>query len=137
MPAERIEMRLRTRYLDEQAATLDEALAIIARGAESEAGLGRPARQRRRDLPSWCARRRPDIVTDQTSAHDPINGYLPIGWTLERMGASARARSRKAVERAAKPRWRARAGHARLPRAWACRRSTTATTSASGQGRWA
>ncbi len=81
----RIEFRLRTRYLDEQAGDLDEALAMIERWtaagtARSVGLLGNAA-----DILPELVRRgvRPDIVTDQTSAHDPINGYLPSGWSLD------------------------------------------------------
>ena len=71
--------------------------------AREEAGLGRPARQRRRDLPrAGAARRAPDAVTDQTSAHDPLNGYLPKGWTLAQWEERRAARSRRRVEHAAK-----------------------------------
>jgi len=82
----RIDMRLRTRYVDEQAADLDDALARIAKythagEAKSIALLGNAAEI----LPELVKRGvRPDAVTDQTSAHDPIHGYLPIGWTVER-----------------------------------------------------
>ena len=81
----RIDMRLRTRYVDEQARDLDDALARIekytqAGAARSIALLGNAAEI----LPELVRRGvRPDAVTDQTSAHDPVNGYLPIGWTLE------------------------------------------------------
>ncbi len=80
--ASRIEMRLRTQYLDTQAADLDEALEIIARARGrrpiSVGLLGNAA-----EIFPELVRRgvRPDIVTDQTSAHDPLNGYLPAGWT--------------------------------------------------------
>jgi urocanate hydratase len=80
----RIEMRLRTRYLDTQAATLDEALAMIEAArvegrAVSVGLLGNAAEV----FPEILRRGiRPDVVTDQTSAHDPLNGYLPAGWTL-------------------------------------------------------
>jgi urocanate hydratase len=80
----RIEMRLRTGYLDLQARDLDEALGIIQRAcaekkAVSVAVLGNAAEV----LPELVRRGvRPDVVTDQTSAHDPANGYLPKGWTL-------------------------------------------------------
>jgi urocanate hydratase len=103
----RIDFRIRTRYLDEKARTLDEALAIIAgwtaAGAAKSVGLiGNAAEV----FPELLARMRaggmrPDIVTDQTSAHDPLNGYLPAGWTV----AEAKARREtdpKAVERAAR-----------------------------------
>ena len=80
----RIEMRLRTRYLDVMAETLDEALALI-----EEAGrIGKPISvgllgNAAEVLPEMVRRGvRPDLVTDQTSAHDLINGYLPLGWTV-------------------------------------------------------
>ena len=82
---DRIEMRLDTGYLDKRADTLDEALAMIetavaARKAVSVGLLGNAAEV----LPELVRRGvRPDAVTDQTSAHDPANGYLPIGWTVE------------------------------------------------------
>jgi len=77
----RIDMRLRTRYLDTQAATVDAALAMIKRSPKpiSVGVLGNAAEI----LPDMVKRGiRPDAVTDQTSAHDPVNGYLPIAWTL-------------------------------------------------------
>ncbi|WP_334130652.1 urocanate hydratase [Silanimonas lenta] len=82
----RIDMRLRTRYVDEQATDLDDALARIERycaegQARSVALLGNAAEI----LPELVRRGvRPDAVTDQTSAHDPLHGYLPAGWTVER-----------------------------------------------------
>ena len=81
-----IDMRLRTRYVDEQATDLDDALARIERycaegKARSVALLGNAAEI----LPELVRRGvRPDAVTDQTSAHDPLHGYLPAGWTVER-----------------------------------------------------
>ena len=80
-----IDMRLRTRYVDEQASDLDDALARIEKStavgeAKSIALLGNAAEI----LPELVRRGvRPDAVTDQTSAHDPVHGYLPIGWTVE------------------------------------------------------
>ncbi|GAB3389210.1 urocanate hydratase [Lysobacter fragariae] len=80
-----IDFRLRTRYVDEQATDLDDALARIAKytaagEAKSIALLGNAAEI----LPEMVRRGvRPDCVTDQTSAHDPVHGYLPIGWTVE------------------------------------------------------
>ncbi|MFB1028931.1 MAG: urocanate hydratase [Thauera sp.] len=81
----RLEFRLRTRYLDEQATDLDDALARIARyTAEGKAvsiGLFGNAAE---VLPELVRRGvRPDMVTDQTSAHDPLHGYLPIGWSWD------------------------------------------------------
>ncbi len=81
---DRIDFRLRTGYLDESAETLDEALEMIrvwsGKGQARSVGLlGNAAEV----LPEIVRRKvRPDIVTDQTSAHDPVNGYLPLGWTL-------------------------------------------------------
>jgi len=82
----RIEMRLRTRYLDKQARDLDEALAMLDAakrdGKAISIGLCGNAAEL---LPEMLKRGiRPDAVTDQTSAHDPVNGYLPAGWTLDR-----------------------------------------------------
>ena len=82
--ASRIEMRLRTGYLDKAATTLDEALELIAQacaaGTPSSVGLLGNAAE---ILPEMVRRGiRPDLLTDQTSAHDPINGYLPIGWSV-------------------------------------------------------
>ncbi|MBN9120488.1 MAG: urocanate hydratase [Planctomycetes bacterium] len=76
----RIDFRLRTRYLDRKAASLDEALALVRDGKPVSVGLvGNAA-----DVVSGLVARgiTPDVVTDQTSAHDPLNGYLPQGWTL-------------------------------------------------------
>jgi urocanate hydratase len=79
-----IEFRLRTRYLDMKAGSIDEALAIIdshhRQGKAVSVGvLGNAAEV----FPDLVRRGiRPDVVTDQTSAHDPLNGYLPAGWTL-------------------------------------------------------
>jgi urocanate hydratase len=78
----RIEMRLKTRYLDRAANSIDEALEIIRTSDKpvSVGLLGNAAEV----LPELVRRGiRPDIVTDQTSAHDPVNGYLPAGWTLD------------------------------------------------------
>ncbi|MGE0241126.1 MAG: urocanate hydratase, partial [Parvibaculaceae bacterium] len=99
----RIEMRLRTRYLDEKANSIDEALAIIERSHKagkpvSVGVLGNAAEI----LPDMVKRGiRPDAVTDQTSAHDPVNGYLPAGWTIAEWEAK-RVTDPKAVEAAAK-----------------------------------
>jgi urocanate hydratase len=84
--ADRIEKRLATRYLDRRADSLDEALAIIANASApiSVGLLGNAAEL----LPEMVVRGvRPDAVTDQTSAHDPANGYLPKGWSIERWRA--------------------------------------------------
>ncbi len=86
----RLEMRLRTRYLDRQAANLDEALALMrdatSRRVPVSVGLVGNAAE---ILPELVQRGvRPDMVTDQTSAHDLVHGYLPAGWTVERWQAA-------------------------------------------------
>ncbi len=100
---ESIDFRLRTKYLDDSAETLDEALEMIERWtangeAKSVGLLGNAA-----DIfPEIYARGvRPDIVTDQTSAHDPVNGYLPQGWTMSQW-REKRESDPKAVEKAAR-----------------------------------
>ena len=88
-----IDFRLRTRYLDKQAKDLDDALALVqhhcARGEAVSIGLLGNAAE---ILPELVKRAqqggiKPDLVTDQTSAHDLINGYLPVGWTVEQRKA--------------------------------------------------
>ncbi|MFY9971385.1 MAG: urocanate hydratase [Roseiarcus sp.] len=98
-----IEFRLRTGYVDVAAKDLDDALAIIGkatreRRAVSVALIGNAA-----EIVPELVRRgvRPDIVTDQTSAHDPVNGYLPKGWTLQEWD-ERRVSDPKGVERAAR-----------------------------------
>ncbi|WP_313195893.1 urocanate hydratase [Shinella zoogloeoides] len=98
-----IDFRLRTRYVDARAETLDEAMEMIDRWtkageAKSVGLLGNCAEI----LPEMVRRGiRPDMVTDQTSAHDPINGYLPKGWTMAEWKAK-RESDPKAVEKAAR-----------------------------------
>ena len=81
----RIEMRLRTGYLDVEADSIEDAMAIIERAkadgkAVSVGLLGNAAEI----LPKMFEMGiRPDMLTDQTSAHDPVNGYLPEGWTVD------------------------------------------------------
>ncbi len=81
----RIEMRLKTGYLDEMATDLDEALKIIETASAQEKAVSVGLLGNAAELVPEMVRRgiRPDMVTDQTSAHDPVNGYLPIGWTLD------------------------------------------------------
>ena len=85
-----IDFRLRTRYVDKQAATLDEALEMIRHHTVNKEAVSIALCANAADVFPELARRtqagsiRPDIVTDQTSAHDIINGYLPASWTNER-----------------------------------------------------
>ena len=98
----RIEMRLKTGYLDARAETLDEALAMIAQSCRERRPRSIGLIGNAAEIFPELVRRgvRPDAVTDQTSAHDPINGYLPAGWTLSEW-EDRRARDPKAVEAAA------------------------------------
>jgi urocanate hydratase len=82
--ASRIEMRLRTGYLDREAASLDEALAMIDAACRAGDALSVGLLGNAAEIFEQIEARgiRPDLVTDQTSAHDPLNGYLPIGWTV-------------------------------------------------------
>lgn len=99
-----IDFRLRTRYVDEQADNLDDALARIAKytaagEAKSIALLGNAAEI----LPELVRRGvKPDCVTDQTSAHDPVHGYLPMGWTVGQWEAEQKANPEKVRDAAKK-----------------------------------
>ena len=99
----RIEMRLRTRYLDVEASSLDEALAMIERSCRERRPLSVGVLGNAAEVFPELVRRgvRPDVVTDQTSAHDPVNGYLPKGWSLDEWQAK-RESDPKAVGKAAK-----------------------------------
>ena len=99
----RIEMRLKTGYLDAQATDLDAALAMIERANSARKPVSVGVLGNAAELLPELVRRgvKPDAVTDQTSAHDPINGYLPAGWTLAEW-EERRVRDAKGVERAAK-----------------------------------
>src|SRR5688500_5993990 len=99
----RIEMRLRTGYVDQRADTLDEALAIIEQSCRDKKPISVGLLGNAAEIFPEIYRRgiRPDAVTDQTSAHDPVNGYLPKGWTLAEWEAR-RESDPKAVEHAAK-----------------------------------
>lgn len=99
----RADFRLRTRYVDEKTHSLDEALAKIdawtkAGEAKSIALIGNAAEI----FPELVKRGvKPDIVTDQTSAHDPVHGYLPLGWTVAEWRAK-QENDPKAVEKVAR-----------------------------------
>ncbi len=99
----RIEFRLRTGYLDQRADSLDQALALIeeARRGKRALSVGLPGNAA--EVYPELARRGvvPDVVTDQTSAHDPRNGYLPRGWTMAR-AAEVRRKDPALVEREAR-----------------------------------
>lgn len=89
-----IDFRLRTRYLDKQAHSLDEALALVKHHCDRKEAVSIGLLGNAADLLPELVRRaqaggpRPDLVTDQTSAHDLVNGYLPPGWTVARWKAA-------------------------------------------------
>ena len=104
----RIDFRLRSRYLDEQATDLDDALARIARHTAAKKAVSVGLLGNAAELLPELARRaqagqiRPDLVTDQTSSHDLVNGYLPPGWSVERwQAAQADASQHPALREAA------------------------------------
>ncbi|HET9748854.1 MAG TPA: urocanate hydratase [Casimicrobiaceae bacterium] len=86
----RIDARLRTRYLDEQATDLDDALARIARHTSAKQAVSVGLVGNAAEVLPELVRRgvRPDLLTDQTSAHDLVHGYLPPGWTVDRWRAA-------------------------------------------------
>jgi len=99
----RIEKRLATRYLDRSTSSLEEALSWIADATRRKEALSVGLLGNAAEVFPELLRRglRPDAVTDQTSAHDPRNGYLPAGWSLERW-EEARRKEPEVLEAAAK-----------------------------------
>jgi urocanate hydratase len=99
----RIDFRLKTGYLDKKASSLTEALAMLeqakAKGEVVSVGLLANAADIFNEL--LAIRVTPDVVTDQTSAHDPLNGYLPQGWTIKQ-ATDTRLKDESAVVKAAK-----------------------------------
>lgn len=99
----RIDYRLRTGYVDRKATTLDEALAIIEESKQSGTPVSVGLLGNAADVYADIVQRGivPDITTDQTSAHDPLNGYLPQGWSMEQ-AAEMRLKDEPAIVIAAK-----------------------------------
>ncbi len=102
--ASRIQMRLDTGYVDQMATDLDEAMAMIqkscADGKPTSVGLLGNAAE---ILPQMIQQGiRPDAVTDQTSAHDPLNGYLPIGWSLDQAEQMRQTDPQRVIDEARK-----------------------------------
>ena len=91
----RIDFRLHTRYLDRKASNLDEALALVRQSSGVSVGLVGNAADVCFELVARGIT--PDAVTDQTSAHDPLNGYLPQGWTLAEWRAKAKTDPEKVI----------------------------------------
>jgi urocanate hydratase len=99
----RIAMRVKTGYLHRQSTSLDEALELVTRSCRDKTPVSIGLLGNAAEIYPELVRRGiwPDVVTDQTSAHDPVNGYLPRGWTLEQW-ARGREDDPKGVERAAR-----------------------------------
>lgn len=99
----RIDYRLRTGYVDRKATTLDEALAIIEDAKQTETPISVGLLGNAADVYAEIVQRGivPDVTTDQTSAHDPLNGYLPQGWSMEH-AAEMRLKDESVVVSAAK-----------------------------------
>ncbi len=99
----RIDFRLGNRYLDEKASSLDEALAMLETAKANRQPISIGLVGNAADIYPELVKRQitPDVVTDQTSAHDPLNGYLPQGWSMEK-AASMREQDEAAVILAAK-----------------------------------
>ena len=103
----RIDFRLKTRYLDEQATDLDDALARLARYRDEKRAVSIGLLGNAADILPELVRRaragglRPDLVTDQTSAHDLVNGYLPSGWSVAEWRAAQADDTRHAALRGA------------------------------------
>ena len=99
----RIDFRLKTGYVDKKATSLDEAMEMINEALEQGQAISVGLLANAADVfPELVAKGiTPDVVTDQTSAHDPLNGYLPQGWTMEQ-AASMRKTDEQAVVNAAK-----------------------------------
>jgi len=113
----RIDFRLRTRYVDEQASDLDDALARIERYTAEGRAVSVALHANAAEILPELVRRgvRPDMVTDQTSAHDPLNGYLPAGWTWD----DYRARGKREPETVVKAAKQSMAEHVRAMLAFA------------------
>lgn len=99
----RIEKRLETRYVDTRANSLDEALALLEKAKKDGKAISIGLLGNAAEIFPELVKRgvRPDMVTDQTSAHDPLNGYLPAGWSLAKAD-EMRLKDPAAVVKAAK-----------------------------------
>lgn len=96
----RIDFRLKTRYVDRKATTLDEALGMIEEAKRTGKPVSVGLLGNAADVFTELVERgiTPDCVTDQTSAHDPINGYLPQGWSVARWRDAQKVDPRSIVQ---------------------------------------
>ena len=100
----RIDFRRRSGYVDRKATSLDEAMAMLAESQKAGKPVSIGLLGNAAEILPEVLRRgiKPDAVTDQTSAHDPVNGYLPIGWTVEEW-EEKRETDKAAVAAASRP----------------------------------
>lgn len=100
----RIDFRLQTRYLDKKATSIDEALELLNQAQENNQAISIGLLGNAAEIFPELYRRgiKPDLVTDQTSAHDPVNGYLPVGWTVEEWREKAKSDPKLVAEEARK-----------------------------------
>ena len=99
----RIDFRMRTRYVDKKATSIDEAMTLLKQAQEQGAPVSIGLLGNAAEIFPQMQQQgiKPDLVTDQTSAHDPVNGYLPIGWTIEQWREKAQSEP-ETVSRAAR-----------------------------------
>ncbi len=100
----RIDFRLQTRYLDHKCRTLDEAMDRIGTACRQEAAISVGLLGNGAEVISELVKRgiKPDLVTDQTSAHDPVNGYLPAGWSMDQWHREIRNNPQRVASEARK-----------------------------------
>lgn len=100
----RIDFRLRTGYLDKKAANLDDAIEMIEKACADKEAISIGLLGNGGDVLPELVRRgiKPDMVTDQTSAHDPVNGYLPIGWSMQQWQSEIKENPQKVAAEARK-----------------------------------
>ena len=102
--ATRIDFRLQTKYLGHKAKHLDQALAMIQRACAKGEAISVGLLGNGAEVIAELVKRniKPDLVTDQTSAHDPVNGYLPIGWSMAQWRRERKSNPQKVAEQARK-----------------------------------
>lgn len=100
----RIDFRLKTRYLDKKAYSIDEAMSMLSEAQEKGQAISIGLLGNAAEIFPEFYRRgiKPDLVTDQTSAHDPVNGYLPIGWTVAEWKEQAQTNPQRVASEARK-----------------------------------
>ena len=99
----RIDFRMRTRYVDKKATSIDEAMTLLKQAQEQGTPVSIGLLGNAAEIFPQMQQQgiKPDLVTDQTSAHDPVNGYLPIGWTIDQWREKAQSEP-ETVSRAAR-----------------------------------